>query len=154
LVSLDSNLRLKLWPLERAQQVIGEAVGLCDVFLPSLEDMETLTGLRDPGAIVDWSHQHGAATVALKLGAQGCLVSDGRQRASIKGRDVPLVDATGAGDCFCGNFLARVAAGDDAFTAARYANAAASLAVQGFGAVGPLPRAEAVHAALAVDNSR
>ena len=54
-----------------------------------------------------------------------------------------LVDATGAGDCFCGNLLARLARGDTLFDAARYANAAAAFAVQGFGAVAPLamPRA-------------
>jgi len=31
-------------------------------------------------------------------------------------------------------------AGDDAFTAARYANCAAALATTGYGAVAPLPR--------------
>jgi 2-dehydro-3-deoxygluconokinase len=41
-----------------------------------------------------------------------------------------------------------MAAGDDVFAAARYANAAAALAVQGFGAVAPLPRPEAVRAML------
>ena len=50
------------------------------------------------------------------------------------------VDATGAGDCFDGAFVARVFAGDDAFAAARYANAAAALATTGYGAVAPLPR--------------
>ena len=57
-------------------------------------------------------------------------------------------DATGAGDCFCGNLLARMALGDDVFTAARYANAAAALAVQGYGAVAPLPTREQVEALL------
>ena len=113
LVSFDSNLRLKLWPLGRARQVIGDA-------------------------IVDWAHRQGAKTVVLKLGAQGCLVSDGQRRALLAARQVSLVDATGAGDCFCGNFLARLAAGAGVFDAARYANVAASLAVQGFGAVDEL----------------
>lgn len=151
LVSFDSNLRLKLWPLERARVGISEAVGLCDIFLPSREDMQTLLGLVDADAIVDWGHQRGAKAVILKLGAGGCLVSDGEQRTLIAGRPAKLVDATGAGDCFCGNFLARVAAGESIFEAARFANVAASLAVQGFGAVAPLPTQEAVKAALAVD---
>jgi 2-dehydro-3-deoxygluconokinase len=151
LVAFDSNLRLKLWSLETARPVIEEALAWCDIFLPSLEDMQTLLGQAEPEAVVDWAHQQGAKTVVLKLGAQGCLVSDGQRRALVPGRSVPLLDATGAGDCFCGNFLARVAAGADVFDAARFANVAASLAVQGFGAVGPLPRADAVWAALAVD---
>ena len=53
LVSFDSNLRLKLWPLERDRQVIGEAIGLCDIFLPSQEDMDLLIGRLAPDAIVD-----------------------------------------------------------------------------------------------------
>jgi len=61
---------------------------------------------------------------------------------------VKAVAATGAGDCLAGNRLARLAAGDDLFAAARYANAAAALAVQGFGAVAPLPRPDAVKALL------
>lgn len=93
--------------------------------------------------------EKGARTVVLKLGAHGCLVSDGRRRELLAGRQVPLIDATGVGDCFCGNLLARLATGADVFDAARYANVAASLAVQGFGAVAPLPRKAAVDAALA-----
>jgi 2-dehydro-3-deoxygluconokinase len=150
LVSFDSNLRLKLWSLEQAQQAISQAVALCDLFLPSLEDMTALIGLRDPNAIIDWGHAHGAATVVLKLGADGALVSDGKHRVHIAGNRVSVVDATGAGDCFCGNLLARITQGDDIFTATRYANAAASLAVQGFGAVAPLPRSAQVRAALAL----
>ncbi len=140
LVSFDSNLRLKLWPLEQAQICIGQAIALADIFLPSLEDMVALTGLSDPHQIVDWSHAQGAKTVVLKQGAQGAFVSNGQAREQLSGHTVRLVDATGAGDCFCGNLLARIAAGDDVFTAARYANAAAALAVQGYGAVSPLPR--------------
>ena len=140
LVSFDSNLRLKLWPLEQAQSSIGRAIALADIFLPSLEDMVALTGLSDAEQIVDWSHAKGAKTVVLKLGGLGALVSDGKVRRRLQGHAVTLVDATGAGDCFCGNLLARFALGDDIFTAAQYANAAAALAVQGYGAVMPLPR--------------
>ncbi len=149
-VSFDSNLRLKLWPLARAQACIVQAVSLSDIFLPSLEDMVTLTGLTEPGDIVDWSHARGAHTVVLKLGAEGALVSDGTNRLQVPGKQVKLVDATGAGDCFCGNLLARMALGDDVFTATHYANAAAALAVQGYGAVGPLPYAAQVASSVAV----
>ena len=146
LVSLDSNLRLKLWSLDEARAGITRAIGLCDLFLPSVDDVNVLSGRDDPHAIVDWSHALGARQVVLKLGAGGALVSDGSRREMVPGHRVELVDATGAGDCFCGNLLARLAHGDTLFDAARYANAAAALAVQGFGAVAPLPRAEQVRA--------
>jgi 2-dehydro-3-deoxygluconokinase len=64
------------------------------------------------------------------------------------------VDATGAGDCFCGAALARLAAGDSIFDAARYANAAAALKTTGFGAVAPLPRPQAVLEVLRKSASR
>ena len=148
LVSLDSNLRLKLWSLEDARAGITRAIGLCDLFLPSVDDVNVLSGHEDPDAIVDWSHSLGAKKVVLKLGAEGALVSDGSRRERLAGLRVQLADATGAGDCFCGNLLARMALGDGVFGAARYANAAAAIAVQGFGAVAPLPRPEQVRALL------
>jgi len=143
-VALDSNLRLSLWPLTRAQACIRHAVSLCDLFLPSLEDMTALTGLTQAQDIIDWSHAQGAAQVVLKLGADGALASDGHQQRQLPGHAVTAVDATGAGDCFAGNLLARLSAGDDLWDATAYANAAASLSVQGFGAVGPLPKPDAV----------
>jgi 2-dehydro-3-deoxygluconokinase len=57
---------------------------------------------------------------------------------------VDAVDATGAGDCFDGSFLARLAAGDDPPSAARWASAAAALTTTGYGAVAPLPTAAQV----------
>ena len=148
MVSFDSNLRLKLWSLEQARAGITQAVALCDLFLPSWEDMETLTGLSDPNAMVDWGHANGARQVVLKLGERGALVSDGQTRQVVEGQRVNLVDATGAGDCFCGNLLARLAMGDHLMAATRYANQAAALSVQGFGAVAPLPTQAEVMAAL------
>jgi 2-dehydro-3-deoxygluconokinase len=148
LVSLDSNLRLKLWPLEEARAAITRAAAGCDLFLPSVEDALALSGRADADAILDWSHSLGAPQVVLKLGSDGALVSDGRRRERIAGHAVAMADATGAGDCFCGNLLARLAQGDSIFEAARYANAAAAIAVQGFGAVAPLPRPDEVRALL------
>jgi 2-dehydro-3-deoxygluconokinase len=145
-VSFDTNLRLKLWTLDKARAAIAQAAALCDWFLPSMDDAVHLSGHTDPAGVLDWAHALGAPTVVLKLGSDGCLVSQGGQKQHIPGHRVPLVDATGAGDCFCGNLLARLAAGDALVDAARYANAAAALAVQGFGAVAPLPRPAEVHA--------
>lgn len=147
-VSFDSNLRLKLWPREAAAEAYEKALPLTDLFLPSLDDMTALCGLTDANAVADWAHARGAGQVVVKLGDRGALVSEGGQRHHLAARSATVVDATGAGDCFAGNLLARRVAGDALLTAARYANAAASLAVQGYGAVAPLPRADAVRALL------
>ena len=94
-VALDSNLRLSLWPLASAQACIRQAVALCDVFLPSLEDMTALTGLTQAQDIIAWSHAQGAAQVVLKLGADGALASDGTQRCSVPGYAVHAVGRHG-----------------------------------------------------------
>jgi 2-dehydro-3-deoxygluconokinase len=147
-IAYDSNLRLKLWPLARARAVIQASVGLADYFLPSIDDVRMLSGLEAPEAIVDWAHALGARHVALKLGPEGVLASDGTRRERMAGHRVDCLDATGAGDCFAGSFLARMSLGDDFWAAVRYANAAAALTCTGYGAVAPLPRPEAVLALL------
>lgn len=144
----DSNLRLRLWPLERARAVISATLAKADYFLLSLEDAEALCGLRERDAIVDWCHRAGARIVALKLGPEGVLGSDGKRRERVAGYEVAAVDATGAGDCFAGALVAHLAAGGDFWGGLRYANAAAALTTTGYGAVAPLPRPEAVRELL------
>ena len=151
-IAFDANLRERLWPLPRARAMNSAAAAMADFFLPSLEDALTLSGLppaSDPRAVLDWAHGLGAGTVVLKMGAQGAIASDGKKVLKVVAHQVDSVDATGAGDCFCGAFLARTAAGDDLEAATRYANAAAALATTGFGAVAPLPDPQAVAALLA-----
>lgn len=148
-VSYDSNLRLKLWPIERARAITHTAMAQCDIALPGLEDAEQLTGLSDPDDLADFYLSLGAGIVALTLGAAGTLVATPDKRERVQGRRVKAVDATAAGDTFDGAFLARIVTGDDPFKAARYANAAAALSTQGYGAVAPMPRKDAVEAFLA-----
>ena len=115
LVTYDPNVRLKLWPLARARAIVHASMALCTWCLPSQDDARVLFEGAAPDAVVDAIHRAGAPGVVLKLGAEGCLVSDGA-------------------------FATRLLAGDDPFAAARYANAAAALATTGYGAVAPLPR--------------
>lgn len=147
-IAYDSNLRLRLWPLARARAVIRATIALADYFLLSMEDAEALCGRKDADAILDWCHEAGAKVVALKLGAAGVVGSDSKRRETIAGHAVNCVDATGAGDCFAGALLARMALGDDFWEGLRYANAAAALATTGFGAVAPLPGPDAVRRLL------
>jgi 2-dehydro-3-deoxygluconokinase len=147
-VSFDTNLRLKLWPLARARAVMVELVRRCDICLPSYDDVSAMTGLTDADALVDFCVAHGARTVALKLGAEGALVAQGTHRIRLRPHRCHPVDATGAGDTFGGALLARLVAGDDIESAARYALVASALSTEGWGAVEPIPRADRVRAAL------
>jgi 2-dehydro-3-deoxygluconokinase len=148
-IAYDTNLRLRLWPLARARAVIFETLRLADWALPGLDDAIHLFGVDDPVRIVEACHAFGCSVVVLKLGRDGCLVSDGRARTQIDGVRVQSLDATGAGDCFDGAFLARMVSGDDPERAARYANAAAALKTIGYGAVAPLPTAADVERFIA-----
>lgn len=148
-VAYDSNLRLKLWPLDRARAIIKETIAHCDLFLPSLEDAEQFTGLSGRDAIMDWCLAAGAPAVVLKLGRDGAMLGSAEGRTQVPGRIVDAVDATGAGDCFAGALLARLAAGDAMLDAVQYANAAAALTTTGFGAVAPIPRPADVRAFIA-----
>lgn len=147
-ISFDPNLRLKLWPLDRARAMIHAAMAATDIALPGLDDAVLLTGKSDPDAIADFYLALGADTVALTLGDAGCLVATPADRRRIPGHTTEVRDATGAGDTFDGSFLAGYLRSGDPFAAGRYANMAAALSTRGFGAVGPMPRRTEVEAAL------
>ena len=147
-VSYDTNLRLRLWELDLARKVIDATIARCDIALPSLDDSQQLTGFKEGDAIADYYLRLGAPLVALKMGSEGSLIATKDERTRVPPHKVAAVDATGAGDTFDGAFLTRLLAGDDAVSAARYANVAAALSTTGYGAVTPMPRADAVLTAL------
>jgi 2-dehydro-3-deoxygluconokinase len=137
-VSLDTNLRLRLWSLARARGIMREAFSLTDICLPSWDDITMLTGLDDRDAIVDYLLDCGVELVALKLGEEGSYVATPESRA---GGAVPRT----SGRCHRrGRLLRRqlhraAGCGRDPFDAARYANIAAALSTTGYGAVAPIP---------------
>ncbi len=145
-VSYDTNLRLRLWPLERARAVIHAALGMTDICLPGLDDARQLTGLERPEEICARYLDMGCRIVALTMGKEGTLVAVPGEMRAIPARVVTAIDATGAGDTFDGAFLAQFLATGDPFGSAAYANAAAALSTQGYGAVGPIPARAAVEA--------
>jgi 2-dehydro-3-deoxygluconokinase len=152
-VSFDTNLRLKLWPLDVARVAINQAIGLSDLCLPSLDDMTAISGLSEPDAVIDYCLQLGAKIVALKLGAEGALLVHGETRHRIAPFQCKSVDATGAGDTFGGAFIARIVAGDTLIDAGRYAAATAALSTEGYGAVAPIPVASVVRRKLGLIGS-
>lgn len=147
-IAYDTNYRPRLWPPGRAAAVMHAAIAQADFVFPGLEDTLVLTGLTDPDEILDFYLSLGCPVVVLKMGASGVYLADGDRRVRISPHTVNAVDATGAGDTFCGSFLARILAGDGPEAAARYANAAAALKCTGYGAVAPIPRPAAVSVLL------
>jgi ribokinase len=95
----------------------------------------------------------GDLDVVVTLGAGGALVVPGRGApvTHIGAPRVEAVDATGAGDCFCGTLAVSLAGGASLAEAARISVAAAALSVTAAGARGLLPgrgQAESLAASL------
>lgn len=147
-ISYDTNLRLRLWPLDRARAVIEATASAADILKTSQEDAETLTGLKEPEAIAGHFAHLGARAVIVTMGAAGAFVSSDGVRQTVAAFPIDAVDASGAGDAFTGALLSELAAGRDVVRACRFAAAAAALSTTGYGAVAPLPRRPAVDALL------
>lgn len=147
-VSYDTNLRLRLWPLERARAAIEATATGVDILKTSQDDAEALIGSRDPQTIAGHFARLGARAVIVTMGAAGAFAFDGGLRHTIAGYPVRAVDASGAGDAFTGALLAELVAGRGIAGACRFAVAAAALSTTGYGAVAPLPDRGAVDAFL------
>lgn len=79
-------------------------------------------------------------------GVSVCLKSG--EICTVPARKSQVVDTTGAGDTLNGAFALRIAMGDSVTDALRYANIAAGLSVEKFGAQGGMPTAAEVEALL------
>ncbi|WP_354623102.1 sugar kinase [Psychromonas sp. MME2] len=144
LVSYDTNLRLKLWSLERAKGIISQTASMVDICFPSLDEAQLLTGLEDADEIIDHYLALGAKIVVLKRGSEGATVADATQRFSIAPHKVTPVDATAAGDSFAGSFCTHYVNGLSLQECLKHANATASITITGYGAVAPLPTLQQV----------
>lgn len=78
------------------------------------------------------------------LGKDGARYFDGEKHIVVPGFHTNAIDTTGAGDTFNGALVHSLERGLDLESAVRYANAAASLSVEKFGAQGGMPSHEAV----------
>jgi sugar/nucleoside kinase (ribokinase family) len=105
-----------------------------DLLFVNEDEAAKLSGTAVAADAASRLHESGARTIVLKLGACGCRVFTVDGEIRIEAFEVPAVDTTGAGDCFAGAFLAALAHGLGFEDAARFANAAAALAIQHLGA--------------------
>jgi 2-dehydro-3-deoxygluconokinase len=104
----------------------------------------------EPAGLVALLFALGARRVVLKCGAEGAWFAEapGDAPQHVPAHAVQARDATGAGDCFDGSLLARLAAGDALPQAVRYADVAAALSTRAPGAVAPIPHRDEVLQAM------
>jgi ribokinase len=92
----------------------------------------------------------GLKGVVLKRGGDGAYVAvAGGKSAWVKPFRVQAVDTVGAGDCFNGAFAVALLEGEDPWTAARFASAAAAISVTRAGAQASMPSRTEVDTFLA-----
>jgi sugar/nucleoside kinase (ribokinase family) len=103
--------------------------------LCNANEIRALTGSRDviEGATSLASSNETLGVVA-RTGADGCVViAPGTEPVTVAGFATTVVDTTGAGDVHNGVFIAELASGHDTLSAARWANAAAAMAISHLG---------------------
>ena len=107
-----------------------------DLFMPSIEEAQKISGLEDPGEIADRFFEWGVKNVVIKLGKKGALICEaGKDRVTLPTySEIKPVDTTGAGDSFCAGFLAGLSQGWDYKKSGELANAVGTHCVMRVGA--------------------
>ncbi len=118
----------------RWMEDLGACLPHTDILFTNEDEARALTGTDVPDAAAARLRARGAGAVVLKLSGAGCAVFEPGSTVRSPAFAVPVVDTTGAGDCFVGGFLAARRRGWGWEDAARFANAVAGLAVQQMGA--------------------
>jgi ribokinase len=112
------------------------------VLMPNAVELELLTGKTDYCKGADFLIGKGAKIVAVKLGGDGCYVTDGHERHLVKAIKVKVVDTTGAGDAFCAGFLYGLLNDKSLIECGRLGNFVASRCIMKMGARAGLPVAK------------
>ncbi len=109
-----------------------------DLLVPNRDEGAILSGATEPQAIVAALRaRFPGALIVLKLDAQGCLIGSGSAQIAVPAAPAKVVDTTGAGDSFCGAFLATYLRGGDLEKAAQHAVRVAAWVVGRAGARPP-----------------
>jgi ribokinase len=139
-------------PAPLAPKIADPAIlGLVDVLTPNLEEARELAprpgprdDLKDAAAAAARIRAAGVGSVAVTLGARGCLVATNEGSLVIPAPEVIAVDTVGAGDAFNGALAAALAEGRSLAEAAAWACAAGAMAVTRPGAQGASPRRDEI----------
>jgi sugar/nucleoside kinase (ribokinase family)/fructoselysine-6-P-deglycase FrlB-like protein len=136
-VTLDTH---EAWPAGR-DDVLALARRV-DVFVPSHGELAAILGYDDPERACRELQAEGVPAVVVKCGERGAVVgAPGGPPVRIAAPDVAVMDATGAGDTFCGGLAAGLAIGESLLVAAQRGAATAGAALAASGSLRLLRRA-------------
>jgi ribokinase len=109
------------------------------LMMPNANELNLITGEEDYCKGADFLISMGVKVVAVKLGADGCYVTDGKERLRVEAFKAKAVDTTGAGDAFCAGFLYGLLNNKNLHDCGRLGNFVASRCVTKMGARAGLP---------------
>lgn len=105
-----------------------------NVIFPNRKEAEILTNAEDPFTASRKLMKMGPEIVLVKVGPEGCLILSKTQKLALPAFPTqPVIDTTGAGDAFCGGFLAGIIHGLSVEEGAKLGNASASRIVGSIG---------------------
>lgn len=129
-VLLDVNYKPAAPPPANDMEQLRLAAPHVDVLMPNARDATLMVGDLDRVKTLAALHELGAIRIVLKCGAEGAYVSEASGAVThIRAPIVPVLDTTGAGDCFGGGFAAAWSRGVPLVRAAAEGAAAAALAI-------------------------
>jgi len=132
-VSFDPNLRLKLWTIEEAREVLLPLAEQADYFLPGMDELKLLYDETDEEQVLGRVQRLSALTVIKGVGSSNVIVHQG-SRTPVPYRKLDhVVDTIGAGDAFAAGFLAGIVKGYTPEQAVQMGNLSASFVIQGHG---------------------
>jgi ribokinase len=124
--------------IERGLKELETMIRGTTIFLPNRKELELLMNMD----YVDASRElisMGCKIVAVKMGAEGCYVTNGKEEVTVKPFTVEVVDTTGAGDAFNAGFIYGFLKGYSLGKCGRIGNFVASRNIQKVGARAGLP---------------
>lgn len=141
LAAKAKGARIALNPSPMDQACLELPLNDVDIFLMNEGEGESLTGEKDPDAIMDaLTRRFNQAKIVLTLGARGCLFGEGDRRFSKPAAPCgKIIDTTAAGDTFTGYYLASIEAGMSDEEAIERAATAASKCIEQKGAAVSIP---------------
>jgi 2-dehydro-3-deoxygluconokinase len=140
-VAFDTNYRPALWPEPAAARaVFANFLPVISLALPTFEDEKAVFGDADAATTARRYAAAGVAEVAVKRGAQGCVILAEGELADVPVPEpVKAMDTTAAGDGFNAGYLGARLSGASPEQAARAGHGLAGAVVQYPGAI--IPRA-------------
>jgi sugar/nucleoside kinase (ribokinase family) len=129
------DTQFPLVPVEgRWMRCFGDLLPQVDLLFTDLDEARAITGVNKPEAAAEVLLEAGPGLVAIKMGAEGALLTTrGRRVRQPAFAVAELKDTIGAGDAFDAGIIYAHLAGWDLERSARFASAVAALTLGGIG---------------------